>query len=757
MYSRLRLPFTRFARTKSLVGYLAVSVAAAYAQPSHVQLPAPAQGAAAISALGLHLPAVAKAYGLQSQQLVTLFQTQPSLGVDIGGALLFSCEGLAVASAPSVGAPGQVKKSVQPEGSMATNTSQSQFAAGATVDALKLHSLPGVNRVIYLDFTGHTTSGTSWNSAYTGGAPIVSAPFDLDGSPSTFNSDERGIIHGVWQRIAEDYAPFGVDVTTEDPGVEALRRSSSSDLVFGIRAVISPSNWYKSSAGGVAYVGSFGNGNDTPCFIFTGSLANSDRYFADATSHEVGHTLGLYHDGATGAGATEYYQGHGDWAPIMGVSYYRGITQFSRGEYANANNTQDDFAVIANYVPLAGDDHGNALSSASFLAGPTVANGGTIERQGDVDLFRIDSATGFLSLAFQSPPGSPNLDLKAELLNSSGNVLQSSDPAGMAGSLSMSVNAGTYYVRVSGVGAGDPQTTGYSTYGSVGNYVITGTFPSATGVALQAPQAVATISSASGTAPLTVSFSGQGSSDPDGTIVSYQWSFGTAGATAVGATASYTYTSSGNYTAVLTVVDNNGLSSSQSVSINVAQASNASPVAIATASTTSGVAPVAIEFSGGSSYDSDGRIASYSWNFGDGTSSTAASPSKTFSAGGTYSVRLTVTDDRGATASSTLSVSVSSNVNTAFQVPSLQLATTTSRSGSKVEATVSLRDSLGQPAVGATVTIQWSGVISGSTTGKTDANGNVVISSAKTRKSGIITATLTSGYSEPVVRSVVLP
>lgn len=640
---------------------------------------------------------------------------------------------------------------------MAANTSQAQLAAGATVDAFKLHSLPGVNRVIYLDFTGNTTSGTSWNSSFTSGAPIVSAPFDLDGAPSTFSSDERGIIQRIWQRVAEDYAPFGVDVTTEDPGLEALRRSSSSDLAFGIRAVISHTNWYKSSAGGVAYVGSFGNSADSPCFIFAGSLGNSDRYIADAASHEIGHTMGLFHDGATGAGATEYYQGHGDWAPIMGVSYYRGITQFSRGEYANANNSQDDFAVIASYASLAGDDHGNAPSSASILAGPTVANGGTIETRSDVDVFRIDSAAGVLSLVFQSPPGSPNLDIKAELLNSSGNVLQSSDPAGMASSLSLSVNAGTYYIRVSGVGAGDPLTTGYSTYGSVGNYVITGTFPSASGFIPQAPNAIATVSSTSGTAPLTVTFSGQGSTDADGTIVSYQWSFGAGGAMTTGATASYTYANVGNYTAVLTVVDNDGLSSSQSVAINVVAAANISPVAVASASTTNGVAPLAITFFGNGSYDSDGRVASYSWNFGDGTSSTEMSPSKTFSAAGNYTVRLTVTDDRGASASSALSVSVSNNANTTFQVQNFELTSTIAKSGSKVEAMVSIRDSLGNPAVGAVVTMQWSGLVSGTSTGTTDSTGIVRITSGKTRRSGTVTATMTTGFAAPVVRSIVLP
>ena len=64
------------------------------------------------------------------------------------------------------------------------------------------------------------------------------------------------------------------------------------------------------------------------------------------------------------------------------------------------------------------------------------------------------------------------------------------------------------------------------------------------------------------------------------------------------------------------------------------------------------------------SSDSDGTIASRSWNFGDGTTSTAVSPSKTYAAAGTYTVTLTVTDDKGATNSTSRSVTVSSTTTT---------------------------------------------------------------------------------------------
>jgi chitinase len=65
----------------------------------------------------------------------------------------------------------------------------------------------------------------------------------------------------------------------------------------------------------------------------------------------------------------------------------------------------------------------------------------------------------------------------------------------------------------------------------------------------------------------------------------------------------------------------------------------------------SGEAGVALRFSSAGSADADGSIASWRWDFGDGSSSTEANPSHTYANGGSYTVRLTVTDDRGASAS----------------------------------------------------------------------------------------------------------
>ena len=759
------LVLSSFIRCRILSVVFSALTPMALSQPSNIQLPAPAHGSAAIAALGEHLPEVAFAYGLRAPELIALFKNQPALGVDLQGALLFSCDGLAVRMDGS--RLDKAAADVAPSSEALTpNSSVTLLASGTSVDAFKLHSLPGVSKVIYLDFDGHITSGTSWNSSYAGGAPIESAPFDLDGDPSTFNSTERGLIQRIWQRVAEDYAPFGVDVTTEDPGVEALRKTASNDNAFGMRAVISPTNWYKLTAGGVAYIGSFSASTDTPCFAFTQQLANGEKYIAEAVAHEVGHTLGLYHDGLGGASPTQYYEGQGNWAPIMGVGYYRQIVQFSKGEYTDANNTQDDLAVIATYVPLAGDDHGNTTSAATAVSGPNVATGGTIETRTDVDVFRFDASAGDLALTIQGPAPDADLDVKAELLNANGQVLQTSDSTSeLSASIAATLSAGTYYLRLSGVGNGDPKTTGYSNYASLGNYIITGAFP--TSGVNQAPVAVATASATSGTTPLIVTFSGQNSTDSDGSIVSYSWDFGN-GTTATGITASTTYTTGGTFDAVLTVVDSDGLSGTATVAITVNDPLNTAPIASASASVTTGTAPVPVDFSSAGSTDPDGVISAYRWDFGDGTSATQASASKTYSVPGKYTVKLTVTDDKGATASSSVDVTVLSNGDYDSDVNQFTLTTATAKSGTTGMATIVVLDRKNRAVSGATVSVQWSGVVSTSSMGKTDATGRLVLTSQRTKKAGTMTATITNVtpptgsvydatiFAEPLTRSVTL-
>ena len=108
------------------------------------------------------------------------------------------------------------------------------------------------------------------------------------------------------------------------------------------------------------------------------------------------------------------------------------------------------------------------------------------------------------------------------------------------------------------------------------------------------PVAVAAGSPASGDVPLAVTFSSAGSSDPDGSIASYLWEFGD-GATSTAANPSHTYTVPGQYVALLTVTDNLGTSTRNTVRID-ATAPNQLPVAVASANTYGGPAPLDVTF-----------------------------------------------------------------------------------------------------------------------------------------------------------------
>ncbi len=156
----------------------------------------------------------------------------------------------------------------------------------------------------------------------------------------------------------------------------------------------------------------------------------------------------------------------------------------------------------------------------------------------------------------------------------------------------------------------------------------------------QAPSAVFT----SSVAGLAVSFDGSGSSDPDGTIASYNWDFGDGSTHGSNPTESHTYAAGGTYTVSLTVTDNDGATNSVSHDVTVT-APNQAP----SAAFTSSVAGLAVSFDGSGSSDPDGTIASYAWDFGDGGTASTTKPSHTYAADGTYTVTLTVTDNDGAT------------------------------------------------------------------------------------------------------------
>lgn len=350
------------------------------------------------------------------------------------------------------------------------------------------NSRPGSTNVFYLDFNGHTITGTSWNNGPGEAETYVGKAYDTDGDPTTFSDEEQSDIIEIWERVAEDFSPFDINVTTEEP---AVFNSTTGRALITASVDANGIDMPSPNAGGVAQLDVFGDADyhitGSPAFVYFDNFSGSEANIAEAVTHELGHNLGLTHDGLVGQ---EYYGGHGSgntsWGPIMGTGYGRNVSQWTKGDYFNANNTQDDFAVMQAKVGLAADEAGDTTGTAAAAStnGDSISNTGIISSSADVDLYSFSTAAGSISLAVNTYRVSTgthggNADLQLELLDAGGSVVATNDPAGDTNaSLSENVAAGTYFARITPKGDGTPLAdppSGYTAYGSAGQYTLTGT------------------------------------------------------------------------------------------------------------------------------------------------------------------------------------------------------------------------------------------------------------------------------------------
>jgi hypothetical protein len=463
--------------------------------PAEPLLDDPQNGVQAVTELGDDLDVAADRNDLGTAELRTLLRTDETAWVDTEGRVFF------IDPAPDT--------SVTEEG-------PTPARAAPLADTFTLHSNPGASRTILLDVDGADVSGTAWNTE-SGVTPGAQPAWDPAADGPAFSAAERLKVQQVWAMVAEDYAPFGVDVTTEDVGADRILRSSSADTVYGTRVLVTPSDdafatICQRSCGGVAYVNAFAQtgGALQPAWVFPQALGDQAKSVAEAASHEAGHNLSLQHDGLS---TQDYYTGHGVWAPIMGVGYGKPLVQWSAGAYTGANNQQDDVAILTDRLGARPDEASGSVATPSPLPdGPR-----TIGTRSDVDAYLLGACTVGSTVTVSPAATAANLDVRAVLHDGAGVEQAVSQPTttsgdgtsagGLGATLTVPGAADGTVLTVDGVGQGAWTSAGYDDYGSLGAYTVSA--PGCNGdVADGAPgEPVGVTPGAAGQASVTMSWS----------------------------------------------------------------------------------------------------------------------------------------------------------------------------------------------------------------------------------------------------------
>jgi PKD repeat protein len=229
----------------------------------------------------------------------------------------------------------------------------------------------------------------------------------------------------------------------------------------------------------------------------------------------------------------------------------------------------------------------------------------------------------------------------------------------------------------------------------------------------------------SGCAPLEVSFTDLSTGD----ITSWDWDFGDGG-TSTAQNPSHTYTAAGTYTVELTVTGPGGSDTETKTGYVSVMAS---PVAGFSGTPLSGTAPLTVDFTD----ESTGGPSSWSWDFGDGGTSTAQNPSHTYEAAGTYTVALTATNACGAdTETKTDYITVTEPSGNEMHVHDIVVTRNSFWWFSRGLATVTIYDAGGSPVPSATVYGSFSGPLSQNVSGSTNSSGQVSFTSNWTSGGG---------------------
>jgi hypothetical protein len=364
----------------------------------------------------------------------------------------------------------------------------------AHVSVPRLHSLAGAPHTLYLDFTGHRYNPRIRRSHDS------RPPFDMDGDLSNFSLTEAAAIRDIWTHVAEDFAPFNINVTTIQPEEGKF-----------LRVVIGGRDPYRERRSGRTLADSADDYLDEArpiCYVFSREIGGTGASFAQqvgsTAAHEAGHVLYLEHtpDFVTRGGfrimLDEYGRGDALRTPIMGNNL-----ELDRVMWSNALNDdrerQNDIRILRRTLGARADEPNVDFGSAQPLTpmsswtragvfgvtGPTVpalgayqfflVGSGIIGGIADADFFSFDHATGPLVVQVNTLGNAANLDAKLELyrrVGSSWEIVDTQDPAltapftGLNAEVRSASLPGGRYAAV---------VKSHASYGDVGHYTISAT------------------------------------------------------------------------------------------------------------------------------------------------------------------------------------------------------------------------------------------------------------------------------------------
>jgi hypothetical protein len=278
-------------------------------------------------------------------------------------------------------------------------------------DVTKLQSRPGSPYVFYLNNTA-VMNGTT---------PL--------------NGRGKEEMYRVWQSTADQYSMFNMNITTD---VSVYNTAKSSDVLkTGVIKFVNqdgrsnaPLHSFGTTSAGTLYRNPLGSGNDYGYGI------------GMTCAHEVGHQMGMNHDGGDQQSDPEYFEGLSavQWCPIMGNYWFGGnwanqLFTWSKGEYNTATNQEDDLYImnVGEKVPYIVDDNASGKKlqyDAAGVISPTL-NWGQIEKNTDTDAFtfEVGPSGGKITLKIDPLEYLRQLDVAAKIVDSKGTVIASSNLA----------------------------------------------------------------------------------------------------------------------------------------------------------------------------------------------------------------------------------------------------------------------------------------------------------------------------------------